>query len=273
MQNHKIFYINAPKDFTSVSLISVYNSHVYGDYANPFNKSENKNEPNMDCVILTLEGSANLLHRDGSFVTVQKNSVYFGDHASLKNMISHCEHWHMICYWFLPQGIKLPRGVFNISDLNAKKEINLVNRIIRLMQMGIPSKLRIANTSFCYYLLELLETLDPHTQKNSELLDQMIVYINTNIEERLLVSDLAQQFHYSEKHIHYLFKNILNISPKQFITNIKLENVCFLLATTSMTLREISDKYAFSSVSHLVTAFKKKYGLTPMSYRNNENEE
>ena len=272
MQNHKVFYSNAQKDFTSVSLISVYDSHVYGDYTNPFNRPNDKNEPNMYCIILTLEGAAKLILRDGTNVAVQKNTVYFGDHSSLKNMISHCEHWHMICYWFLPQGLNIPRGLFTINDLNPKKEIASVNKIIRLMQMEIPSKLRLANASFCYYLLELLEKFDPHTQKNNEVLDQMIVYINTNIEEKLHVADIAKHFHYSEKHIHHLFKNILNLSPKQFINNIKLENVCFLLSTTSMTLQEIADKYCFSSVSHLINSFKKKYGLTPLGYRNVGNE-
>ena len=92
MQNHKVFYSNAQKDFTSVSLISVYDSHVYGDYTNPFNRPNDKNEPNMYCIILTLEGAAKLILRDGTNVAVQKNTVYFGDHSSLKNMISHCEH-------------------------------------------------------------------------------------------------------------------------------------------------------------------------------------
>lgn len=271
MQNHKIFYSDAQKDFTSVSLISVYDSHVYGDYTNPFNKNNIKTEPNMNCIILTLEGSANLVLKDGTTIAVQKNTVYFGDHSSLSNMISHCEHWHMICYWFLAQGINIPHGVFTIAELNPTKEINKVNKIIRLMQTELMAQLRLANASFCYYLLQLLEKLDLHKQKNTEVLDQMIFYINTHIEEEMHVLDIAEYFHYSEKHIHYLFKSLLNTTPKQFINNIKLENVCFLLSTTSMTLQEIADKYCFSSVSHLINAFKKKYGLTPLGYRNQGN--
>lgn len=273
MQNHKIFYSNAQKDFTSVSLISVYDSHVYGEYTNPFNHSGKKNETNMYCLILTLEGSANLVLKDGVTVSVQKNTAYFGDHASLRNMISHCQHWHMICYWFISQGLNIPRGVFNISDLNPKTEIAAVNKIIRLMQTEIPSKLRLANASFCYYLLELLEALDPYARKSSEVIDEMLVYINANIEEGLHVADIAQHFHYSEKHINHLFKSNLNLTPLQFINNIKLENACFLLATTSMTLQEIADKYCFASVSHFINTFKKKYGLTPIAYRNTGNEE
>ena len=178
MQNHKICYSNAKKDFTSVSLISVYDSHVYGDYTNPFNHLNNKTEPNMNCIILTLEGSASIVLKDNTKVALHKNTVFFGDYYSTQNMISHCDHWHMICYWFLPQGITIPRGVFTLHDVNPSKEINKVNKIIRLMQTELLPQLRLANISFCYYLLQLLEKLDSHTQKNTETLDQMIFYIN-----------------------------------------------------------------------------------------------
>lgn len=61
----------------------------------------------------------------------------------------------------------------------------------------------------------------------------------------------------------------MNISPKKFINDTKLNNVCFLLSTTSLTLQELGEKYYYASASHLANRFKQKFGITPTEYRKN----
>ena len=117
--------------------------------------------------------------------------------------------------------------------------------------------------------MEYLEKINPLTQKSTDITDKILHYINDRIEEDIHVQDIAEAFHYSEKHIRALFKNTLGISPKQYINKVKLENVCHLLINTTMPLQDIAEKYRFASVSHLVNCFKKKYGVTPSKYRTN----
>ena len=48
MNNHKIYCINASAHFTSVSLISAYDSHIYGEHHNPF--VSNNEQYEMHCI-------------------------------------------------------------------------------------------------------------------------------------------------------------------------------------------------------------------------------
>ena len=95
----------------------------------------------------------------------------------------------------------------------------------------------------------------------------MIFYINTNLEEELHVADIAEYFHYSEKHIYHLFITTLGVTPKQFINNVKLQNVCHFLESTDFSLQDLAEKCGFATTSHLINNFKKEYGMTPAAYR------
>ena len=112
--------------------------------------------------------------------------------------------------------------------------------------------------------------LNPYTQKSTELTEKIVLYINMHIEENLQVRDIADEFRYCEKHIRHLFKTTLGMSPKQYINKIKLENIRNQLSSSSLSLQELAEKYAYASASHLINNFKKEYGVTPTDYRNSK---
>ena len=60
---------------------------------------------------------------------------------------------------------------------------------------------------------------------------------------------------------------MMGVSPKKFISDTKLNNICFLLSTTTLTLQELAEKYSYVSASHLTHRFKQKFGITPTKYR------
>jgi AraC family transcriptional regulator len=47
----------------------------------------------------------------------------------------------------------------------------------------------------------------------------------------------------------------------------RLERAEFLLRTTFLTIKEVLSEAGVSSMSHFVTYFKKRYGMTPTAYR------
>lgn len=264
MKNHQTFSTNNKPDIVAASLISAYNTHVYGTYKNIFSHDD----INMSCLILTLQGSAKVTLVNGSDVTLKKNSAFFGRLSSMHSIHSDCSHWHFLCFWFIPHNVSLPiNQAFNIKNLSATDQDESASKIIRLLQMNVENKTKYANSYFCYKLLDIMEKINPSTQKSNELTDKIIDYINIHIEEDIKIKDIADKFHYSEKHIRSLFNNTLNISPKQYIIKVKLENVCHLLLNSTLSLQEIAEKYCFASVSHLVNSFKSEFNLTPKQYR------
>lgn len=264
MQNHETHSINNAPDFSAVSLISVYNTHVYDKYRHHLDE-----EPlDMHCLLFSLEGNGKIILRNGNEIPLAEKTILLSRLSSVGTICSDCKHWHYATFWFIPHNIKPPvdRTCF-IKDMDVKKENENAEKTIRLLQMKLKNKIQYANSLFCARLMELLEGLDPVTQKNTTLVDGIIDFINQHIEERLLIKDIANAFYYSEKHIRSVFNNTLHISPKQYIAKTKLEHVYYLLTHSDVSVEYLAEKYCFASPSHLINSFKKEYGMSPSGFR------
>ena len=101
---------------------------------------------------------------------------------------------------------------------------------------------------------------------NEELLD-CIGYIRTHVNTPVSVADVAHIIHRSESYTMKLFHDELGITISHFVNRCKLEEAKSLLSHTEMTLSEISNYLCFSSQSYFQNLFKKKYGVTPNTYR------
>lgn len=56
-------------------------------------------------------------------------------------------------------------------------------------------------------------------------------------------------------------------SPIQYLNNRRMEAACTLLKDTDYSISSISSTVGFSSQSYFTQAFRKKYGMTPIRYR------
>ena len=64
------------------------------------------------------------------------------------------------------------------------------------------------------------------------------------------------------------FKRITGKNPSDYLKESKLYRAKNLLLTTSSSVLDISYEVGYDSVSHFIKCFKKKYGVTPHKYRN-----
>lgn len=99
-----------------------------------------------------------------------------------------------------------------------------------------------------------------------ELLTQ---YIRDNIASHLTNTVLAQYVHISERQLHRLIKKQLDLSPHQYVTQLRINYVKHLMHNKTYSLKSISEMAGFSSEFHLSTAFKKYEKVTPSEYIHN----
>lgn len=98
---------------------------------------------------------------------------------------------------------------------------------------------------------------------------EIINYIDANYKENLKVQDIAQKFGYNEKYLSKLFKKSLNMTIKEYIIDNKLKAAAFLLLVSNDTVASVAYDCGFSNEFYFMRLFKRKYQLTPTSYRNN----
>ena len=100
----------------------------------------------------------------------------------------------------------------------------------------------------------------------NELLNEVLIYINENIYESLTIEEICHKFSISRSSLQTLFKNNLNMAPKQYISDLKLNKSKLLIKESVYTISEISSKLGFTSIHYFSRKFKQQYGITPTDY-------
>lgn len=103
----------------------------------------------------------------------------------------------------------------------------------------------------------------------SNYIRKAIGYITDNFNKPIRISEIADFIGISEKYLSTLFKKETGTSLVSYIEQIRLQEACRLLSYTDLSYGNIADNLSFSSQSYFIKQFKKKYGLTPMQYRVN----
>lgn len=102
---------------------------------------------------------------------------------------------------------------------------------------------------------------------HSKLLQKCISYIQENLYKKITLEELSSSVNASIRTIQRHFKEQLNASPIDYITEQKLKEACNLLENSSYTVVEIANILSYSSQSHFTKAFKTHYQVTPNQYR------
>ena len=91
-----------------------------------------------------------------------------------------------------------------------------------------------------------------------------------NLEHPLPMEDLAASAGYSRRQIERTFKASLGMTPASYYRKLRLDHARALLATTDMSLTEISTACGFESVSHFSKVFKSQFGCVPSKHNSRQ---
>ncbi len=94
----------------------------------------------------------------------------------------------------------------------------------------------------------------------------ILEYINENFKT-VSEKDVADRFSISYSYFSRSFKQIMNMSFKEYINYLKINEAQKLLLTTGMSITEISMELGFSSSSHFINVFKKYKECSPKQYK------
>ncbi|GEM03129.1 AraC family transcriptional regulator [Halolactibacillus miurensis] len=92
-------------------------------------------------------------------------------------------------------------------------------------------------------------------------------YMTQNFHDPITLDILARISNINKYYLVHLFKEELGMTPIAYLNNLRINEAKHLLATTTMTVGEISHITGFSSQSFFTQAFKRETSMTPSSYR------
>ena len=132
----------------------------------------------------------------------------------------------------------------------------------------------IFSSTYVYQFLLMIRSYaglqkNPEVSEKLELLQPLIKWMNINTSNPDIgVAEFAQFLHLSPRRLNTLFQETFHISPYAYFLNIRIRKAKeFLFHSKDMTVKDISRKVGFRSVSHFVATFKRIVGLPPEQYR------
>jgi AraC-like DNA-binding protein len=103
--------------------------------------------------------------------------------------------------------------------------------------------------------------------KDFENIQKAKIIMRKKVYEKIKPEEIAASINMSYSNFRKVFKQHTQISPHQYILNLKIEKIKDLIGNTDMLIQEIALKMGFESSDYFSYFFKSKIGSTPLEYR------
>jgi AraC-like DNA-binding protein len=98
-------------------------------------------------------------------------------------------------------------------------------------------------------------------------LRRVIEFIDAHMDQPISLEDLAASAAVSPFHFHRQFKKATEVTPHQYVIQMRIKRARALLSQSELPLVEIAARVGFSDQSQFTNNFRKFTSMTPKSYR------
>ncbi len=123
------------------------------------------------------------------------------------------------------------------------------------------------------HIISLIYSIDKTQDCGTETLQKIqkaCMLMRENVYENFTPEDIAKAINMSYSNFRKVFKKHMEIAPHQYILQLKINKIKELLDNTEMSIQDISAKMNFESPDYFSFFFRKKTGVSPISYRKHE---
>ncbi len=103
--------------------------------------------------------------------------------------------------------------------------------------------------------------------RSSERAKAMLRYIQEHYPEPLSIAEISGSAAVSESECLRCFREILGITPIQYVRQLRIQRAAELLKTTDLKIAEIGAACGFQEMSYFAKTFRKAKGCAPKEYR------
>lgn len=107
-----------------------------------------------------------------------------------------------------------------------------------------------------------------HSRNQLDVVLKLKDYIDHHLHEAISLDMLSEMTGLSTQYLSKQFKEIVQVSFIDYLTNARMERACELLQNTNLSVTKIAEKTGYNNLQYFSSRFKQRYGVTPMQYRN-----
>lgn len=121
----------------------------------------------------------------------------------------------------------------------------------------------------CGYISDLINKIGKNNNYNETLLEKLNVFFNCNFTKDPSLMDFSSWVDLSKSHIQHLLNKKHQTSFQIEKDKFKIEKIQYYLKNTNISLKSIASYTGFKNADYLSIFYKKKTGVSPSAYRNN----
>lgn len=171
--------------------------------------------------------------------------------------------------YILPLGRRLQQKVFlSDSETDIAKKVRYAFELDE-HDLKYEFNLREMLSEVWLYCLENTSKEVENSKKQAEvaLLKQMMSYIQENCGGNINVENIAKSGNVSIRTCYRTFKEVLRMSPNDYIRSCRIQKACLLLTQTENSVTDIALECGFSSVGYFGKSFREDMGCSPSQFR------
>lgn len=183
--------------------------------------------------------------------------------------------WLMNC---IPQTIQyqsfemLKKPKNSIQQSNFNYLVAVINKLVEIRhnknlsrdrwQRQLSLEVEIANVLIKNFSVDM-----PAKHVIPEVIANLISDFHEQYKNDIHLADMGKKYNYDYAYFSKLFKKYLNISPKKYLTMLRIQEAAKLVLTTDKKFSQVAVESGFPDEKSFYTTFKEKYRNTPLEYR------
>ena len=124
-------------------------------------------------------------------------------------------------------------------------------------------------------VLELLYTVNAEICRHNyelhkpanDVCETVLDHIRKNLHEEITLNGLSELVHLEKSYLVRLFKKSTGKTPVEMLISMRLDRASDLVANTEIKICDIAAMCGYNTVSFFISAYKKRYGITPEQHR------
>ncbi len=142
------------------------------------------------------------------------------------------------------------------------------------LELKYPGYELMAQSKLTEFIIQLIRESHLNRQpeksmgQNYNYVEQAKEYIHHYYNADITLDDLCKELALSRYHFIRIFKAQTGTTPHAYLLDVRLQKALQHLDNNDYSLDEIATRCGFVNRTHFAQCFKRKYGVTPLQYRN-----
>lgn len=123
------------------------------------------------------------------------------------------------------------------------------------------------NRQMFLLLIQLLQERFSDTLHSDHRIEAAREYIDRHFHQALSLEQLAVIAHLSPRQLSELFRRHLDITPRQYLIEKRMQQAWYLLERGNLSIQQIADQVGYNSLASFSDRFRQHFGHSPRHFR------